>query len=88
MPVLKFLIKQGMDVNVRDQERYTALHYAAENNHVDAIEVLLGSGADPDVTDRFKKVHVLVPLPVPLPVVMPGQDLWPIRPPILPNTSK
>ena len=33
------------------QDGYTALHFAASNGHEDVVELLLGTGADPDLTD-------------------------------------
>ena len=39
-------IDEGSDVNASDDAGYTALHAAAENNHIEIVELLLQHGAD------------------------------------------
>lgn len=48
---LKWLVKRGLDVNVRDCNGRTGLHWAAEKGSVESAEVLLESGADVNVVD-------------------------------------
>lgn len=48
---LKWLVKKGLDVNVRDCNGRTGLHWAAEKGSVESVEVLLDSGADVNVMD-------------------------------------
>ncbi|CAH8595333.1 unnamed protein product [Schistosoma turkestanicum] len=40
------LLDKRIDVNIPDNYGYTALHYAARNNHEDICKVLLKAGAD------------------------------------------
>ena len=39
-------LKGGANVNHSDSSGYTALHAAAENNHIEIVKILLGHGAD------------------------------------------
>lgn len=39
-------IEKGFDVNQRSEGGYTALHAAAENNHVEVIRLLVANGAE------------------------------------------
>ncbi len=39
-------LQNGADVNLADEAGYTALHAAAENNHVEIVRLLLEHGAD------------------------------------------
>ncbi|VDO69886.1 unnamed protein product [Schistosoma curassoni] len=40
------LLDKHINVNIPDSYGYTALHYAARNNHIDICNVLLEAGAD------------------------------------------
>ncbi|XP_065198356.1 ankyrin repeat domain-containing protein 42-like isoform X2 [Sycon ciliatum] len=40
----ELLIKNGVDVNVQDQDGWTPLHYAASGGHVSVLEYLLNAG--------------------------------------------
>ncbi|KAG7278020.1 hypothetical protein CRUP_006185 [Coryphaenoides rupestris] len=44
---LTSLIKKGVDPNLRDPSRYTALHYASRSGHRDVCAFLLQCGACP-----------------------------------------
>lgn len=44
--IVKMLLDQGADPNVREQNGYTALHAAAQNDDVEIIHLLLLGGAD------------------------------------------
>jgi ankyrin repeat protein len=44
--IVKMLIDQGADPNVREQAGYTALHAAAQNGDIETIRALLLGGAD------------------------------------------
>ena len=54
--VKKLLHSKMIDVNKKTLYRCnTLLHYAAVNGHIVVIQVLLGTGANPNVTNRFGK---------------------------------
>ena len=61
--VMKELIKAGIDVNAFDQNKQTALHYAAINFRLEAIQVLVSTGANCNITDLkggFTPLHWIV----------------------------
>ena len=47
---LQQLIAQGADVNYEDGHHLTPLAYAIQNNHIEAVSLLLDSGVNPDCT--------------------------------------
>ena len=49
--VLQAIIDHGVDVNATNKENHTALMSACQYDDVDAITVLLGSGADPNIAN-------------------------------------
>lgn len=49
---IKFLLDNGMDINLRDDIGRTPLHCASDKRHTSAIELLLGMGADPNIRDN------------------------------------
>jgi ankyrin repeat protein len=50
--LLKTLLKQPVDVNLPDADGATALHWVARWNDADAARLLVGAGANLDVTNR------------------------------------
>ena len=50
--MLRLLVARGAHVDQRDGDGRTALHRAAEANHVDMIRALLALGADVDARDE------------------------------------
>ena len=46
------MVYREVDVSAQDELGYTALHYAAENGHVVASQLLLDAGADIDVRNN------------------------------------
>ena len=42
---VKVLLEQGIDPNQADDEGYSALHAAAENNHLNIVKLLASKGA-------------------------------------------
>lgn len=50
---LQRLIATGMDVNQGDYDYRTALHLAAAEGHLDAVELLLRHGAEVNPKDRW-----------------------------------
>jgi uncharacterized glyoxalase superfamily protein PhnB len=46
---VRVLLRHGFDVHTRDRaDNATALHWAAQEGHLDVVECLLAAGADPD----------------------------------------
>ncbi|WP_265021650.1 ankyrin repeat domain-containing protein [Wolbachia endosymbiont (group A) of Icerya purchasi] len=43
--IAKVLLKHNADVNAKNNEEKTALHYAAKYNHQELVELLLAHGA-------------------------------------------
>ena len=43
----------GANLNERDQDGFTALHHAARNGHLYAVQLLLDLGANPKVQARY-----------------------------------
>ena len=44
--ILRYLVSQGANVNVKNSAEWTPLHYAAENGNVAALQILVSAGAD------------------------------------------
>ena len=51
--IVKLLHKHGANLEVRDNSQSTLLHVAAEACDLDAVEMLLAEGLDPDAVDRM-----------------------------------
>lgn len=49
---VKWLLEHGAPVNVKDQDGFTPLMWAAFKGDVDTVKVLLNGGADADLKDR------------------------------------
>lgn len=49
--LIRKLLSEGVDVNVQDNNGWTALHFAAQNNHFETIDLLLEYKADPNLHD-------------------------------------
>ncbi|EAX91686.1 ankyrin repeat protein, putative [Trichomonas vaginalis G3] len=49
--ITEFIIKNGVDVNVKNSVNATPLHFAAYYNSIDAAEILIANGADIEVRD-------------------------------------
>ncbi len=50
--VVKHLISLGVDVNARDRDDWTPLHFAARTNNYECVELLLDAGADANAPNR------------------------------------
>jgi len=50
---LKEMIAKGVDVNVKTQYGATALTFAADKSKIEAVELLLENGANPNAQDSF-----------------------------------
>ena len=57
------LVDSGVDVNSSDQNRMTALHYAAMHTRDDVIKSLISRGAEVDTADLkegFSAIHCVI----------------------------
>lgn len=54
------LIKNGADVNARNEAGKTPLHYAASHGQTEIVRRLLEAGADPDVKDKNNYTPLLL----------------------------
>lgn len=46
------LFAAGTDLNIKDRDSWTPLHWASERANLDAIKALITAGADPDIKDN------------------------------------
>lgn len=49
----QFILERGVDVNARDHQSKTALHYAIQQNRLEVVKLLLNFGADPTLSANF-----------------------------------
>jgi cytohesin len=56
---VKLLISEDADVNVKDSEGLTPLHYAAREGHKEIVELLLAHGADVNISGANYNMTVL-----------------------------
>lgn len=55
VPMLRFLLEAGLDVNSRKGTHAdTVLHYAVQNGSVESVTFLLENGADPNAIEKFE----------------------------------
>ena len=50
--IVRLLLSSGADVNVKDRDGWTALHWAAQNGHSAVVQLLLEKGADINAKDQ------------------------------------
>ncbi|KAK4078260.1 uncharacterized protein Triagg1_3276 [Trichoderma aggressivum f. europaeum] len=55
VPMIRFFIKEGHDVNGENSGRRTALYYAARKRMLPIMDLLLNSGADPNILPVGRK---------------------------------
>jgi Ankyrin repeats (3 copies) len=57
---IKFLIKNGADINFLDRDNFTALDYAQQNQHKESVDFLKNQGAlnGVDVIHKLKKLGI------------------------------
>lgn len=49
--LVKFLLKKGYDINWKDSEGYTALHWAVQEGHLETVKLLIENGCDINIMD-------------------------------------
>jgi ankyrin repeat protein len=55
--VVKLLIENGADVNLKGEAWYGPLHAAAANGHIEVVKILLENGADVNIFHHNKPLH-------------------------------
>ncbi|KAG6813370.1 hypothetical protein H0H92_011636 [Tricholoma furcatifolium] len=53
--LISFLVKRGIDIDARDRNGYTALHFAVLSKSQDSVRVLLDAGADREIVNALGK---------------------------------
>jgi len=52
------LLSQGIDANQMDEKGYSALHAAAENDHLEVVKLLVSKGADVDHRSTYTALEL------------------------------
>jgi ankyrin repeat protein len=60
LKVVSYLLRHGVDVNVRGSENDTSLLLASWNGHRDVVQCLLGHGADVELRDKFLNTPLIL----------------------------
>ena len=60
VPLLELLVKNGADVNARDNTGSTALMMASYEGNVDVVKMLLENGADLNATEKSGKTALSI----------------------------
>jgi RNA polymerase sigma-70 factor (ECF subfamily) len=55
LDLLEQMLVDGVEIDAKDAAGRTLLHWAVENDHVEAVRLLLTYGADRSITDRSRK---------------------------------
>jgi RNA polymerase sigma-70 factor (ECF subfamily) len=55
LDLLEQMLVDGVDINAKDAGGRTLLHWAVENEHLDAVRLLLKYGADRTIRDRSRR---------------------------------
>ena len=57
LDVVKLLIENGADVNLKGEAWYGPLHAAASKGHIEVVKILLENGADVNIFQQNKPLH-------------------------------
>jgi ankyrin repeat protein len=57
LDVVKLLIENGADVNLKGEAWYGPLHAAAAKGHIEVVKILLENGADVNIFHQNKPLH-------------------------------
>jgi ankyrin repeat protein len=60
LQVVRYLLRHGVDVNVRNSANSTSLILASWNGHLDVVQCLLDHGADSDLRDKFNNTPLML----------------------------
>jgi len=58
--IIETLLFEGIDVNVKDKDGWTALMWAADKCHFDVVELLLKNGANINMKNKNGKTAFLI----------------------------
>ena len=56
---LREIINTAIDVNLQDDDGWTALHFAAQNFNEEIIKLLLDNGANPNLKDTYGNTPII-----------------------------
>jgi ankyrin repeat protein len=57
--VVKYLLDNGADVNLKNHRNTTALHWAALNNYLEIAKILIEYGADINALDNYESTPLM-----------------------------
>jgi ankyrin repeat protein len=52
LPIVRYLIQHGVNIDTKDCNSFTALHHATEEGQVQIVQYLLENGANPNIKGR------------------------------------
>lgn len=52
------LLRQGVDPNQHDEDGYSALHAAAENDHLNVVKLLISQGAELEYRSSYTALEL------------------------------